>query len=148
MGAILAGAGQQDLEVISQYAIPCGIAFQIQDDILGMFGDEKQTGKSVGSDLRQGKQTLLIALALQNAAGPERKKIQGALGDKTLSEKGVNEMREILRESGALAKCGELAQELIGRAKKALQQFLDRGWNQDSIEKLESVADFIVTRQV
>ena len=65
LGAMLAGADEKILKVFSDYAVPVGIAFQIQDDILGAFGNEKKLGKPVCSDLREGKQTLLVAKALE-----------------------------------------------------------------------------------
>jgi len=145
---MLAGATQKDLETVSNFAIPGGIAFQIRDDILGMFGDRKQTGKAVGSDLRQGKQTLLIAKALQKASKSDRKRIKAALGNKEFDEDGVREIRSIIRKTGALAECERVAKKHIGQAKLALRKFSKRGWNKDIIEKLDSIADFIVERKV
>src|SRR4030042_6751265 len=80
IGAILAGANLKTLKKLSSYAFPLGIAFQIQDDILGMFGDSKKTGKPVGADLREGKQTLLIIEARKRANGKQSKVIDNVLG--------------------------------------------------------------------
>jgi len=148
MGAILAGASKQDLAIISQYAIPVGTAFQIRDDALGMFGDQKTTGKPVGSDLKQGKQTLLIATALKKASKDERKKIQKALGDKEFDEKDVSEIRKIIEQTGALADCAKLAKEYISQAKQSLSKFQDQSWDKDAIAFLDNIADFIIERKV
>ncbi len=75
IGAILAGASTNDLELLSKYAIPGGIAFQIQDDILGLFGNTEKTGKPAHSDLRQGKMTLLIIKALEKANPNQKSKL-------------------------------------------------------------------------
>src|SRR4030042_6057598 len=82
LGAILAGADDKLLKTFSAYAIPVGIAFQIQDDILGLFGDEKKLGKPVGSDIRQGKFTILAAKAVEKASGKQKKIIKNILGKK------------------------------------------------------------------
>jgi len=147
IGVLLAGSNEKDLEIISQYAIPCGIAFQIQDDILGMFGNQERTGKPVGSDLRQGKKTLLVVKALQGASNNDRKKIYSALGNKDLNEAEVYEIREIIKQTGALAQCEKLARDYIDQAKESLQKFSGRGWNEVAIEQLSSVSDFIVRRE-
>ncbi|MBU0476682.1 polyprenyl synthetase family protein, partial [Patescibacteria group bacterium] len=73
LGAILAGANGNLLKRLSQYAIPLGIAFQIQDDILGMFGEPKKTCKPSGNDLKEAKQTILILKARQLASPKQRK---------------------------------------------------------------------------
>ncbi len=147
IGAMLAGLDESDLEIISQYAIPCGVAFQIQDDILGMFGDQNLTGKLVGSDLRQGKKTLLVAKALQKASDSDRKKIHAALGNKDLSEAETRRIREIIKQTGSLAYCEKLAGDFIYQAKTSLQKFSDRGWDRAAIEQLGSVSDLIVRRE-
>jgi len=148
IGAMLAGATQKDLETISNFAIPGGIAFQIRDDILGMFGDKKHTGKPVGSDIKQGKQTLLIAKALQKAGKIDRKRIKAALGNKELDENGIRKIQSIIRKTGALAECERVAKKHIDQAKQALSKFSKHNWDKDIIKKLDNIADFIVERKV
>ena len=79
LGAILGGGTGKDLKVLSEYGIPLGQAFQIQDDILGMFGDEKKLGKPADSDLKEGKKTTLILEALKRGSAGQRKKVMKAL---------------------------------------------------------------------
>lgn len=148
IGAMLTGANQEDLKVISDFAIPAGIAFQIRDDILGLFGDQRKTGKPVGSDLRQGKQTLFIAYALQKGTKDEQKKIKTALGNKNLSKKEVAEIGRIIEKTGALEFAEKLAGEQINQARRALKKFSKQGWDKDTIQKLNTIADFIVERKV
>ena len=63
LGAALAGAGDQDRQALADFGLPLGVAFQLRDDVLGAFGDPEVTGKPSGDDLREGKRTVLIALA-------------------------------------------------------------------------------------
>src|SRR3989344_2443938 len=102
IGAILAGAKLKDLELISKYAIPGGVAFQLQDDILGLFGDPVQTGKPAHSDLRQGKMTLLIIKALELGNKNHQKKLKVIWGKRNLTEEEANEARKIVRDTGSL----------------------------------------------
>jgi geranylgeranyl diphosphate synthase type I len=81
LGAILGGAQENDLKILSEYGIPLGQAFQIQDDILGMYGDEVKLGKPADSDLKEGKQTLLIIEAMKQANESQRKILKEALGN-------------------------------------------------------------------
>ena len=148
IGAMLAGASRKDLKIISDYAIPAGIAFQIKDDILGMFGDQEKIGKPVGSDLRQGKQTLLIAKALQKASKADREKIKAALGNKNLTKKEVVEILRIIKRIRALEFAEKLAKKHINQAKLALKKFSRQGRDKDTIQKLDTIADFIIERKV
>ena len=84
IGALLAGA--KNLKTFSKYAIPLGKAFQMQDDILGVFGDEKKLGKPIGSDIKEGKQTILILKALEVANDKQKKIITKNLGNKKLTK--------------------------------------------------------------
>ncbi len=148
IGAMLAGANQEDLKIISDYSIPAGIAFQIKDDILGMFGDQKKTGKPVGSDLQQGKQTLLIAKALQKANKAQREKIRCALGNRDLTKKELVEIRRVIEKAGALEFAEKLAKKYITQTKQALKKFSKRGWDKNTIQKLDTITDFIIERKV
>jgi geranylgeranyl diphosphate synthase type I len=76
LGAILAGAPQELLDGLSAYAVPLGIAFQIQDDILGVFGTEKRIGKPIGSDIEEGKITILVSRALRGGTPGQKKRIK------------------------------------------------------------------------
>lgn len=119
LGAIFAGAGETEVDFMSEFAIPLGVAFQMQDDILGVFGDMKKTGKPVGSDLREGKKTLLVAYAIKNAAAEDREFILSHLGKKDLTQEDVMKMREIIENSGAL----KYSEDKISRL---TQDFLDK----------------------
>jgi len=97
LGAILAGADENQLKQLSDYAVSIGIAFQIHDDILGVFGS-KETGKSSSSDLIEGKKTLLVLKALEKGNLKQKKALNAVLGNKNASETELNEARKISKE--------------------------------------------------
>ncbi len=107
LGLALAGAPDELLGAVSGYAIPAGIAFQLRDDVLGAFGDPEVTGKPSGQDLRERKPTWLWARTLRLC--PEAQRTED-----------VGRLRELMRESGALAeaeaKIGALAAEALAAA--------------------------------
>lgn len=117
MGAILAGAGRDRLKRIRAFSIPLGIAFQIHDDILGLFGDQKILGKPVDSDLREGKKTLLFVHAYAAAGEAERKFLERVHGNPAANESDLARVREIVRSCGALAKSEEIALNYVRLAK-------------------------------
>jgi geranylgeranyl diphosphate synthase, type I len=119
-GAALADASAAVREAYSGYGLPLGEAFQLRDDVLGVFGDPAQTGKPAGDDLREGKRTYLVAatLAATDAAGRER--LTRRLGDPLLDAAGVAELREIIAECGALAATERRIAELTETALDAL----------------------------
>jgi geranylgeranyl diphosphate synthase, type I len=121
LGAALAGAPPQVGASYSAYGLPLGIAFQLRDDVLGVFGDPAVTGKPAGDDLREGKRTVLIALALRAATTAQAEVIRTRLGDPELDGTGVEAMRSVLVETGALAACEEMIDEYAGEATDALR---------------------------
>lgn len=97
VGAALAGADDDLIGQLSEYALPLGEAFQLRDDLLGVFGDPRVTGKPAGDDLREGKRTVLIARARELAGATERQFIDDHLG-----EAGhIDAVREAIENSGA-----------------------------------------------
>jgi geranylgeranyl diphosphate synthase type I len=102
VGAMLAGGSPQVLASYSAYGLTLGEAFQLRDDVLGVFGDPAETGKPAGDDLREGKQTLLVALAAARADGPDAKVLRTQLGNPDLDLAGVEELRQIIRSTDAL----------------------------------------------
>ncbi len=141
-GAILAGAGPKDIRDLSRYGILLGRAFQIKDDILGMFSEEDKTGKSSLADLKEAKKTLLIWYAYNHAAPKSRRRIKTILENDTAGRKDLLEMRHLISESGALAYAGK---EIARFQKKARTLLLDSGmrvpYAQSLLEYSEKILD-------
>lgn len=103
IGAALGGASQEIVAVLSAYGMLLGEAFQLRDDVLGVFGDPGVTGKDSDGDLREGKRTLLIARALEAASPDEQVFLAARLGSENLTAEDAERIRGIIRSSGALA---------------------------------------------
>jgi geranylgeranyl diphosphate synthase type I len=121
LGAALAGAGPDALDLCREVGLPLGEAFQLRDDVLGIFGDPSVTGKPTGDDLREGKRTVLIARALAAADDTQRDRLTGALGRRDLSDDDVAELRRLLRDTGAVAAVERLIDDLAGPALATLR---------------------------
>jgi geranylgeranyl diphosphate synthase type I len=122
LGGALAGAPDELLRGYSAFALPLGEAFQLRDDVLGVFGDPATTGKPAGDDLREGKRTVLIALALGQASATESAFIDAKLGSPDLGGEDVAEIRRIIEQSGALQATEVLIGEFGAAAYDALDQ--------------------------
>lgn len=145
LGAILGGADGEFLRRLSGYAVPAGIAFQIQDDILGVFGNEKKIGKPVGSDIRQGKYTILVAKAFEKADSRQRKILSDALGNKYLTPRDINNFRSAITDTGALDYAKNLAMDLVVEAKKELEKIK---MNSEAKKFLGDMADYMIQREL
>ena len=121
LGAIAAEADRL-MEEYTRYAIPAGIAFQLKDDILGLFGEEEEIGKPVGSDVREGKRTLLVLKAYEWGTREQRERIKELLGKKDLTREELEEFREIVRETGSLEYSENMMKRLVDEAKGALER--------------------------
>ena len=99
IGAALAGADQELITALSDVALPLGEAFQLRDDVLGVFGDPAVTGKPAGDDLREGKRTVLVARTAELTDDAGRAVLRDQLG----TVEGVAPVRELMLASGALA---------------------------------------------
>ena len=95
----------------TSYGLPLGVAFQLRDDILGVFGDPAQTGKPAGDDVREGKRTVLLAIARARATTGQAEVIDRYLGDPMLDQAGTAEVRVAITGTGAVAEC----ERMIGR---------------------------------
>jgi geranylgeranyl diphosphate synthase, type I len=120
LGALLAGAPEPVIAGLSRYGTGVGEAFQLQDDLLGMFGDVETTGKPVGEDLKEGKFTFLIFHALAAASPEQRQLLESALGDPDLSADEVARAQRLLEETGARARVTEMVAERLRDAREAL----------------------------
>lgn len=104
----------------SEYGLPLGEAFQLRDDVLGVFGDPLETGKPAGDDLREGKRTVLMAITNERASSEQREIIKNLLGNPEITLEGVNTLREIITETGALAELERTIETLTNRALDAI----------------------------
>ena len=119
IGAALAGAGPSVHAAYTAYGLPLGEAFQMRDDILGVFGDPAETGKPAGDDLREGKRTVLIATAVQRASPDQTAAMRTHLGDPALDASGIETLRSIIRDTGALAHAEEQIEVRLAQALEA-----------------------------
>ncbi len=113
LGATLAGAAEPLLADLSRFGLALGEAFQLRDDVLGVFGDPGETGKPAGDDLREGKRTVLVALAVQAASPAQAAVVTERLGDPALDADGVAALRQVLVDTGALDGVERIIEEQV-----------------------------------
>ena len=145
IGAALAGAPASVFAAYSGYGLPLGEAFQLRDDILGVFGDPEQTGKPAGDDLREGKRTVLVAIANESADETQRVQLRALLGDPGLDASGVATLRSIIEDTGALAHTEAMIDELLERS---LASLTDTVIDTEAVEVLTGLAYAATRRSV
>ncbi|MFD1212736.1 polyprenyl synthetase family protein [Arthrobacter sp. GCM10027362] len=112
LGGALAGGSLELLRSYAEFALPLGEAFQIRDDVLGVFGDPAATGKPAGDDLREGKRTVLVGYTLNHCSGSERRYLEEHLGSPLIDDPTIEELRSLIIRSGALAAAERMIEEL------------------------------------
>lgn len=143
IGGALAGADGALLAGYSAFALPLGEAFQLRDDLLGVYGDPAVTGKPAGDDLREGKRTVLIAKALQRSATPDSHALTDGLGREGLSDDEVAGLRTIIDASGARDEVEAMIAERAESSRRALEKL---AVDSECREALGSLAEAAVTR--
>jgi geranylgeranyl diphosphate synthase type I len=143
--ALAAGAGPDGTDgslaaAYTAYGLPLGIAFQLRDDILGMFGDPAQTGKPAGDDVREGKRTVLLAIARSRATAGQAQVIDRYLGDPLLDEAGTAEVRAAIAGTGAVAECERMIGRHVGEAIAALEGAPVTGGAREALAELAVAA--------
>jgi len=121
IGAILGGGSEELLACLSGYGVALGEAFQLRDDVLGVFGDPAVTGKDRDSDLREGKRTVLLAKATAAASGDDRRFLEERIGRPDLAAAELERARALLESTGALDATVALIDELVTAARDALR---------------------------
>lgn len=144
LGAALTGAGAGRVKIFENYGLPLGIAFQLQDDILGMFGNSKKTGKSAASDIKEGKNTLLYLYALRKGNRKQQQRLKNLWGKRDITLQEVKEARKIVVETGSRAYCEKRAKKLVEEAKLAVPKLTK---NKKLREVYLTLADYIVERE-
>lgn len=143
VGAALAGAGAETLEALTAFGLPIGEAFQLRDDLLGVYGDPATTGKPAGDDLVEGKRTVLVAFALEYAPADQAAELDAALGQ-DLDTATVDRLRAIITDSGAEQRVEAMIDELVTSAMTALD---GAGFDPHATSVLRSLAE-AATRRV
>ncbi len=143
IGAILAGASENQLQILTDFSIPLGIAFQIQDDILGIYGDEKKLGKPVGSDLIEGKKTLLVSKVYELGTAEQKQFLKDCLGNKNITEADIEKVRQIVIDTGSLKYSKDMVAMLVRQAKEHVSRLEA---NEEAKSFLLGIANYMVER--
>ena len=144
IGAALAGAGPETMAELTAFGLPLGEAFQLRDDLLGVFGDPAATGKPAGDDLIEGKRTVLVALALDAASAADAARLDASLG-RSLDDAQVAELRDVIDSSGAHAQ----VEAVIGELAELALAALDRAHIDDRARRvLRELASAVTDRAV
>jgi len=144
-GAALGTPTPAELQkVYSAYGLPLGEAFQLRDDVMGVFGNPQETGKPAGDDIREGKRTVLMAKAFEKISDTEAKLLSALLGDPALTEGDVEKVRSIITDSGALAELEVLISSLTDQAVSALDSAV---LHDDAREILTELATVVTRRK-
>ena len=143
MGAICASNKTKDISNLSSFGRNLGIAFQITDDLIGVMGDPKITKKPVGNDLREGKKSLPILLAIKLAKGKNKKIILKAFGNSKITRKDLNKAVDVIRSLGIEEDMRKQAQKYSKKAEKSLSKY-----SGSAKSELIALLDFVVKRSV
>ncbi|MDZ7577727.1 MAG: polyprenyl synthetase family protein [Candidatus Nanopelagicales bacterium] len=143
IGAALAGGSDDLMEALSRFALPLGRAFQMRDDLLGVFGDPGKTGKPAGDDLREGKRTVLVALALASMSPEDARFLDASLGNRDLDSAMIDDLQRIIESSGAR----QQVEQLISRdTREAIAALDDGGFAAGPRRALEDIARALSAR--
>jgi len=143
MGAICAKRKQKDVKNLSSFGKNLGIIFQITDDLLGIIGDSKITKKPVGNDIREGKKTLPIILAIKKAKGKNKKIILRVFGNSKASKQQIRLAVNVIRSLGVEEEVGNMILKYAQRAKKSLSSYTGTAKNE-----IISLLDFVIKRRL
>lgn len=146
IGANYARVDEQYKPLISTYGINLGIIFQIIDDILGTFGDEKVTGKPTDGDIREGKKTCLLIEAYSKLDEEKKNKLTDLIEKSEMTENDVQAVKELFLEADAPNSCRTLAQSYYEEAKNSLLK-LEQVINQSEMEFFLDLLNFVVNRK-
>jgi geranylgeranyl diphosphate synthase type I len=144
LGAILAGANEKILSKIELFGENLGIAFQIQDDILGVFGDEQTVGKSVSSDIKEGKTTLLLVQARKKANLKQMDILDKLYGRDKITENDFHKIKKVFIKTGALSYTKRRVMEYTEKAKIIIPKL---GSDKGAQTILRELADYLISRK-
>jgi geranylgeranyl diphosphate synthase type I len=143
IGAAFAGANQVSRDALGAFAIPLGLAFQLRDDVLGVFGDPQVTGKPAGDDLREGKRTVLVGLTRETLDGPVGRVFDEMLSSRELSDDQIRFLQQTIIGCGALKKTENMLEDLGTESLELLEKIqIDH----EAKDALRELARFVINR--
>jgi len=145
IGAVLNNGSLKLKQELSRFALPLGISFQIQDDILGVFGKAKEVGKPIDSDIKEGKLTFLSWIAYAKASLKQKRALKRTLGNAQASKEATALVRQFFKDSGAYQKAKLKSLQLVARAKRCLNQ--SKSINQSGKLLLNGLTDYLANRR-
>ena len=145
IGGIMGRASDSQLEALSEFGVKVGQAFQIQDDILGSFGNEDVTGKAADGDIKEAKKTMLVIQAGHLCNASQKERLSQLLGKDGITDEEVDEVRDIFRDSGALDGAAQLMNKLHNEGQKALDK-ANPPFNAEYKQYMLDLSDFLVKR--
>lgn len=143
IGGALADGSLPQLAALRAFGLPLGIAFQLRDDLLGVFGDPSVTGKPAGDDLREGKRTVLVTLARQKLPASAARLVDELLGDRTLDAEQIAMLQTAVRDSGAVEHVERVIAHQLDQARAALA---DAPLARSARDELTALADAVTRR--
>ncbi len=147
IGLDLAGAPDELKEAVVRFAEPIGMAFQIRDDILDITSSEDELGKPIGTDVREGKDTLIIIHARENASEAQWQEIAKVLGDSEAADKQIVRVREMLDEVGSIEYAQRRMHDYLSEAEAALELLTGAGLHERTVEFYRGMIEFIGSRR-
>jgi geranylgeranyl diphosphate synthase type I len=144
LGGILADRPDSDISLLEKLGESIGIVFQIRDDELGLFGNEAETGKPVGSDIREGKKTLFYGYLMELATGEDRERLAGIFGRQDLGDEDIRFVQDLTERLGIRDTVGKLAEAEYKRASALLAQL--SGGVEQYIATLKSLLEYTLVR--
>ena len=143
MGAICAKRKEKDVKNLSSFGKNLGIVFQITDDLIGIIGDSNITKKPVGNDIREGKKSLPIILAIKKAKGNDKKTIMRVFGNSKASKQQIKLAVNVIRSLGVEDEVRSMTLKYAQQAEKSLKAYTDPAKNE-----IISLLDFVIKRRL
>ncbi len=143
-GAMIGGGRQKQIMTLKTYGMAVGVAFQIQDDLLNLVGEETLYKKEIGGDITEGKRTLMTIHALSHTQPTEREELVSILNSNTTDKVRIQRAVSILQKSGSISYTKEKARAIVKDAKRDLDILREN----EATKKLLRLADFLIEREI
>lgn len=148
IGGLMAELSEDALNILRGYAMDGGVAFQLQDDILGVFGTPEKTGKSADSDLLQGKCTMLVLKIFNDGTPSQQKTVRKVWGKLEASRKDLDDAKQAIIDSCSLKYSNDLARKYAVKAAETAAKLRNLNLNSAAVDYIQGIAEYMVNREV